>query len=510
MRRRVLSLVVCVAASAAIGAAPAGAAERPAAAPVPDLDWRDCDGGFQCATAEVPRDYARPGGAKLRLALVRRPAIDREHRIGSLFLNPGGPGSSGIDFVREAPPIAFQLLPRFDWIGFDPRGVGASEPAVDCDEPAEPFEPMTPDTFDLRTLLQRGRALSRLCLNRDPAFLASLTTANSARDLDLLRAAVGDKRLSYVGLSWGGMLGETYSSLFPGRARALVLDSPVDGDVWLNQPFDAATEQIVGFEASLDRFFAACAGDRATCRFGAGRAPEDAFDELLARLDATPLDLGDGRSIDGHDLRGIAFESMYSKRFWPPLAAALAAAEAGDGALLRDLADTVMGEGYDLLYDVFSTYISVERRYPRRTAPYLQYAEHVFALSPHFAFGAYETISERFWPVQPRGAFYGPYSHAAKATPALVMHTTNDPATPYEWGRRVVRDLGNARLLTYRGDGHGVVTDLNPCVLAALVPYLEDRTLPPAGAACDQDVPFGAQAAAAAGTVEANVRWRAR
>ena len=130
--------------------------------------------------------------------------------------------------------------------------------------------------------------------------------------------------------------------------------------------------------------------------------------------------------------------------------------------------------------------------------------------SPHFAFGAYETISERFWPVQPRGAFYGPYSHAAKATPALVMHTTNDPATPYEWGRRVVRDLGNARLLTYRGDGHGVVTDLNPCVLAALVPYLEDRTLPPAGAACDQDVPFGAQAAAAAGTVEANVRWRAR
>ena len=403
------------------------------------------------------------------------PAIDREHRIGSLFLNPGGPGSSGIDFVREAPPIAFQLLPRFDWIGFDPRGVGASEPAVDYDEQAETFEPMTPDTFDLRTLLQRGRALSRLCLNRDPAFLASLTTANRARDLDLLRAAVGDKRLSYVGLSWGGMLGETYSGLFPGRARALVLDSPINRDVWLNEPFDAATEQIVGLEASLDRFFAACAGDRATCRFGASRAPEDAFDKLLARLDATPLDVGDGRSIVGHDLRGIALESMYSKRFWPPLAAALAAAEAGDGALLRDLADTVMGEGYDLLYDVFSTYISVERRYPRRTAPYLRYAEHVFALSPHFAFGAYETISERFWPVQPRGAFYGPYSHAAKATPALVMHTTNDPATPYEWGRRVVRDLGNARLLTYRGDGHGVVTDLNPCVLAALVPYLKSH-----------------------------------
>jgi pimeloyl-ACP methyl ester carboxylesterase len=305
---------------------------------IPSLQWRNCDDGFQCATAEVPRDYARPHGAKVQLALVRRPALDQEHRIGSLFLNPGGPGRSAINFVREAPPIAFQILSKFDWIGFDPRGVGASKPAVDCDELPEPIELMSPDTFDLHTLLQRGRALARLCQNRDPAFL-----------------------------------GETYASLFPGRARALVLDSPVDGDVWLNRPFHAAGEQSVGYEASLDRFFAACAADREACRFGLDAdTPEDAFDDLVARLDETPIDLGDGRTLDGQDLLTITSENLNAKRNWPRLAAGLAAAEAGDVEALRDFGDDVASEGYDLLYDVFSTYLSVERRYPRRLRPYLE------------------------------------------------------------------------------------------------------------------------------------------
>jgi pimeloyl-ACP methyl ester carboxylesterase len=482
--------------AALLAAAPtAGASDL-----TPSLHWRDCDDGFQCATAEVPRDYARPHGPKVRLALVRRPALDQEHRIGSLFLNPGGPGSSAIAFVREAPPIAFQILSKFDWIGFDPRGVGASKPAVDCDELPEPIELMSPDTFDLHTLLQRGRALGRLCLNRDPAFLASLTTANAARDLDLLRAAVGDKKLSYLGLSWGGMLGETYASLFPGRARALVLDSPVDGDVWLNRPFHAAGEQSVGYEASLDRFFAACIAHREACRFGLDAdTPEDAFDDLVARLNETPIDLGDGRTLDGQDLLTITSENLNAKRNWPALATALAAAEAGDAEALRDFGDDVMGEGFDLLYDVFSTYLSVERRYPRRLRPYLENAEHQFTVSPHFAFGDYEKVSELFWPIEPRGAYYGPYRHEPTATPALVLHTTNDPATPYRWGKRVVRDLGNARLLTYRGDGHGVVTDLNPCIIAALVAYMDDLELPPQRASCKQDVAFGARAARASG-----------
>jgi pimeloyl-ACP methyl ester carboxylesterase len=510
LRRSGRALLLAVALGAS-GAAPASAADAttPGGAPVPRLDWRDCDDGFQCATAEVPLDYARPNGAKVSLAVIRRPAVDQAHRIGSLFLNPGGPGGSAVDFVREVPPVAFQLVSKFDVVGFDPRGVGASRPAVDCDEESDPAAPMTPDTFDRQTLLARARTLARLCLNRDRAFLASLTTANAARDLDLMRAAVGDRKLSFLGFSWGGMLGETYASLFPGRARALVLDSPVDGDVWLNRPFDAAREQIIGFEASLDRFLAACAAAGEACGFG-GKQPEDALDALIARLDETPLDVGDGRAIDGQDLRTIISESLYAKRFWGPLAAALVAAEEGDGAALGELADVVMGPGYDLLYDAFNTYLSVERRHPRRLAPYLENAEHDFALSPHFAFGTYEMASELFWPVKARGAFYGPYRHADRATPALVIHSTHDPATPYRWGKRVVRDLGNARLLTYRGDGHGVITGLSPCVASALVAYLEDGKLPPPGAVCEQDLdPFAARAA---GTTQSlrGLRWRAR
>ncbi len=312
LRTCLVTAFVLAVALLAPAVAPAAERTTPEGVAVPELDWRDCDDGFECATAAVPRDYARPWGPKVRLALIRRPAVDQENRIGSLFLNPGGPGGSGVEFVRTAPPPAFQLVSKFDVVGFDPRGVGGSEPAVDCDEPTEGYEPMTPDTFDLRTLLQRGRTLSRLCQNRSEGFLASLTTANVARDLDLLRAAVGDRQLSYLGVSYGGLIGETYASLFPGRARALVLDSPVDGDVWLNHPFEAAEEQLVGFEASLDRFFAACAAAPDTCRFGAGSpgAPEDAFDALLARLDETPLDLGDGRTVDGDLLRAVTIELL--------------------------------------------------------------------------------------------------------------------------------------------------------------------------------------------------------
>jgi pimeloyl-ACP methyl ester carboxylesterase len=421
----------------------------PAASASTKLDWHDCDDGFQCATAVLPQDYSKPHGPKVRLAVVKHPAVDQEHRIGSLFLNPGGPGASGIEFVRTAPPVAFQLLSRFDWIGWDPRGVGASEPAIDCDE-AE-FEPMTPDTFDLHTLLQRGRKISRLCLNRDRDFLASVNTGNAARDLDQLRAAVGDKKLNYIGISWGGMLGETYTSMFPGRTRALLLDSPGDSDVWLNRPLQASIDQTAGFEQSLQRFFTWSG------------ITEEEYDALLAH------------AANADDIRALVLSILPLRFFWPELAAALrdpsAVPPAGDGGRLLD---------------VFDTQLSVERRYPRRLAPYLDAAELAFTIAPHFAPSSYEAVSELFWPVHARGAFYGPYRHPKAATPALVLHTTHDPASPYAWGKKVVRDLGNARLLTYNGDGHGVVTQLNPCVLSALTAYLDDLELPPPGASCDQ------------------------
>ena len=487
-----------------------GAPERvtPEGVPVPALDWRPCHDGFECASAPLPRDYRRPHGAKVRLGLVRHPAVDPGRRIGTLFFNPGGPGAVAAEIVDRVSPSVYQALSRFDVVAFEQRGVGASEPAIDCHELPRPYAPMTPDSFDLPELLRRARRLAELCLNRDPAFLASVNTGNVARDLDVLRAAVGDERLSYLGVSYGGMIGETYASLFPGRARALVLDSPVDADVWLNRPLDAITEQDVSAEGSLDRFFVACAADQATCRFG-GDDPERAYDDLLARLDADPLPAGAGSTIDGNELRTVTHAALHSKRFWRPLAAALSGLQAGDASALLALRSEVIGAGDDLLLDVLETYTSVERRYPRRIHRYLDFAGREFAVAPHFAtsfLGAFEEVRHQFWPVKARGAFYGPFRNPPSATPVLVLHTTHDPATPYAWGRRVVRQLGNARLLTVHGDGHGILTQLNVCALLAVIPYLDHGELPPSGATCEQDVPFADSPASAAGRRLARAR----
>jgi pimeloyl-ACP methyl ester carboxylesterase len=431
-----------------------------------DLHWRDCDGGFQCATAKVPLDYAKPHGRTVRLAVIKHPALDQEHRIGSLFLNPGGPGGSGIEFVRTAPPPAFGLLARFDWIGWDPRGVGDSRPDIDCD--SVPFEPMTPATLDIPRLLQTSRDRARGCLNGDPRFLASVNTGNAARDLDRLRAAVGDAKLNYIGISWGGVLGETYASLFPGRARALLLDSPGDADVWLNDELQAGEDQTVGFERSLDRFLAATG------------ISEASYDALIARLDAAPL-----AGVDGDDVLAFTLASLYAKVYWPQLERVLRAAEAGDADGVRDIAG--YSDAVDEQLDVFRTYLYVERKHPRHLRTYLAAAERLFALAPHFAFGAYEAADDLFWPVRPRGAYYGPFRNPKHASPVLVMHTTHDPASPYAWGQHVVRDLGNARLLTVNGDGHGVIPTFNPCALGAMAAYLNDLQLPPEGASCDQE-----------------------
>jgi pimeloyl-ACP methyl ester carboxylesterase len=301
--------------------------------------------------------------------------------------------------------------------------------------------------------------------------------------MDVLRAAVGDERLSYFGMSWGGMVGEMYASLFPGRARALLLDSPGDADVWLNRPLQANREQDVSFEAVLGRFFTDCATHQGRCGFG-GEDPEEAFDALVQQLDAAPLDLGDGLLLDGVHLTGLVTSLLPIKSFWQLLGRSLAEAQSGETRLLRQLADAQIGA--DREFDILRTYDFVERRFPRRLAPYLENAEHVFALAPHFALFEYESVQNLFWPIDPRGGFYGPFRNSASATPALVVHSTHDPNTPYAWGKRVVRDLGNARLLTFHGDGHTVIPQFSGCVLGHVAAYFDDGVVPPAGASCTQ------------------------
>lgn len=464
------------------------------------LDWRSCDDGFECATATVPLDYREPWGSMLRIGVIRHEAIEPSRRLGSLFVNPGGPGGSGVDLVRaEAEGGLAPLNRRFDLIGFDPRGVGASQPAVRCltDEEAKAqFSPPypRPATVDLGVAVQWASIWVNRCLARNGAALQYLSTANVARDLDRLRAAVGDQTLTYVGFSYGTLLGATYAALFPDHVGALVLDGPVDPEVWLNRPLEATQEQLAGFERALHRFFVACARGK-ICRYGEDD-PEEAFDRLVAQLDQQPIFADppyDRRPVTGDTTLVAAAYAMDSKASWPLLAGGLLQAERGRGTVLRALADQYWGisaeGGYDGFWDRNLVISALDQRFPRRLDAYTGAARHSDAMFPHFGWSSgYLELPWGLYPIQPRGAYKGPFHMPAASPPALVIGTTYDPSTPYAWAKRLTAQLGNARLLTLVGDGHTAFLNYSTCVVSAVTEYVERLVLPADGTRCRQDL----------------------
>jgi pimeloyl-ACP methyl ester carboxylesterase len=500
-----MALLVGSAASRSAGAPAQPAPNGRGGPPVPTLDWTDCGDGFQCATAVVPLDYQHPRGQTIELALIRRPAADQANRIGSLFLNPGGPGGSGIAMVRGAPEPAFQAVARFDVVGFDPRGVGASRPAIDCGTEGNPaafiFE--RPDTIDPTAFEAEMRSIGDACLANNSTLLPHMSTANVARDLDLLRAAVGDEQLNYLGFSYGTVIGATYATMFPGRSRAMILDSPVDVQGYYNDPVQNWREQASGFENGLDRFFMHCAAAGPACGFG-GSDPEAAFDGLIARLNRAPLPSPDPATLpplNGDLVIVAATSTLYDRFFYPLFAQALTAAEAGDPGPMYDyLALDDGGVGNDAQIAV----LGVDQRFDRRVDQYFANGEHSYALFDHFWWdGGYSDLLQAVWPVEDRGAFRGDIENPAAANPILIIAVTYDPATPYIAAERLTADLGNARLLTYQADGHGALTSLDPCLWDSFVAYLNDGILPAEGTTCvDPTTPFPSTAARSASTTE--------
>jgi len=464
---------------------------------VPKLVWTDCSGGFQCATAKVPLDYDHPFARMIEIALVRRPAADPANRIGSLFLNPGGPGGSAIEFVRTAPPAAFQLFAQFDVVGFDPRGRGASRPAVlDCgDNPSYVIPIPRTSSIANRAFLDEARSYTETCRKLNREILPHLSTANVARDLDLLRAAVGDAQLNYYGISYGSVIGATYASLFPGRTRAMVLDSPIDVQGYYDNPVKQWREHAAGHEHVLQRFLAACKDSQGRCGFG-GSDPAVALDQLLARLDQEPIrssDPSDVRTLNGDIVRHVFEEILRSRRLWPALAEALAKAEAGDGRMMLEFGDSIPGNA--AVDDFQTAVLAVDQQYGHKPAHYyfdlIERSEREF---PHFWFlSGHWDLVRAIWPANDRDAFRGRIRNPANAAPILVIAMTHDPATPFVQAQRLTADLGNARLLTFDADGHGAGTTFDPCVLEAAVGYVVAGILPPRGAVCvQQGEPFPA------------------
>jgi pimeloyl-ACP methyl ester carboxylesterase len=452
------------------------------------LAWQDCGGGFQCARLLVPFDYARPGGKRFSLPVIRLPAKDPARRVGDLVINPGGPGGSGLDYARGArSEFPSAVLGRFDVVGFDPRGVGGSQPAVSCMTGPELDRylstPETPDNAaQLAAVVQQARFYASRCERNSRALLPYVGTQNAARDLDVLRAALGQSRLTYLGKSYGTYLGTWYAQLFPHRVRALVLDGAVDPDT---PALRADITQAQGFQAAFGSFAAWC---RASSGCPLGQDAAGQLRALLVRANSRPLsqELGTGQVASGALLLNGVAAALYSKSAWPDLKDALVNAFKGDGTVLVQLANLLLERNpdgtYSNLADANTAISCVDRPWPRSLAGWQAAASAAGRVAPLFGQAdVWGNLPCAYWPVPPAPL---PAFKAAGAPPILVVGTTRDPATPYRWARALAGDLSSGVLLGWNGDGHTAYGEGSGCVDTIVNSYLISLKVPRSGTVC--------------------------
>lgn len=449
-----------------------------------ELAWESCAQG-ECAWLTVPLDYEDPSGDTIRLRVARTQASDS--KVGSLVVNPGGPGGSGVGFAEYvAESIAPNVAKAYDIVGFDPRGVGESAP-VECLDDAETSEFIaadgTPDTpEEQEALLALVEDVYAGCVAESADLLEHVGTDSTVRDMDVLRAALGESELDWLGFSYGTYLGARYAEQFPERVGRFVLDGAVDPTLTSDQ---MGVDQAVGFADALSRFAADCV-QYEDCPY-AGEPGEvlAGINDLLARLDATPMNGPDGRVLSQSEGMTAVVYSMYSTLLWPVLREGLSAAEDGDaeGLLaLSDAANSRVGDRYeDNSLDAFFAISCLD--FPVSSGPE-DWAEQDRVRSQ----GAPVPELERAlawssavcsgWPTG-RPASGAPVSAATK-TPILVIGTTHDPATPLKWAQGLARQLDNSFLLTYDGDGHTAydTTSGSACVASIVDDYLLSGNLP--------------------------------
>lgn len=454
------------------------------------IDWRNCGGSFQCATLEVPVDYTKPEGAKLSLALVRLPARDQSKRIGSLLANPGGPGASAIDFVRAWSGILSRdIRDRFDIVTFDPRGVAASSPIV-CHDSLQSLVALdpSPDTSAEWEAARRvSKAFADECKARHASTLPYVGTKNVARDMESLRVALGEEKLTYVGYSYGTVIGAVYADMYPQRVRAFVLDGAVDLSLGFEETI---ATQAVGFERALAAYVADC--DARKCAASADGNTAKAIDDLLAKVENQPLAAPSADRVagPGETLLGI-IEPLYSRFSWNSLTRALSDARKGDGSALVNLADQYLQRepdgSYPNLIEANSAVNYVDEDCPKDPEAYVSMAERLAKRAPHFgASAASSGLACAYWPAKPDPLTV---PKAAGAPPIIVIGTTNDPATPYEWSVAMSEQLETGVLLTHRGEGHTIYAQGDSCIDKAVNAYLLDLTAPAAGTSCGNGAP---------------------
>ncbi|NYE41539.1 alpha/beta hydrolase [Streptomyces fulvorobeus] len=457
------------------------------------LSWRECGvEGFQCTTMKAPLDYARPEDGNIKLAVSRKKATGPGKRIGSLLVNPGGPGGSAIGYLQGYAAIGYPapVRARYDMVAIDPRGVARSEP-VECltgkEMDAYTQVDQTPDdAAEVTGLSAAFKKFANGCEKRSARILPHVSTVETARDMDVLRSLLGDEKLHYVGASYGTFLGATYADLFPDRAGRLVLDGAMDPSL---PAVDINRDQTAGFEAAFQSFATDCV-KKEDCPLGTTTtdAAGAALKQLFADLDAKPVPTGESRKLTESLATTGVIAAMYDEAAWPQLREALAGAGRSDGSGLLALADSYYerepnGSYANLMFanaavncldlpPAFGTPAAVEK-----AVPAFEEASPVFGRG--FAWAALNCGS---WPTGPTGT---PHRTEAKgAAPIVVVGTTRDPATPYRWAESLADQLTSGTLLTYKGDGHTAYGRGSDCIDTAINTYLLEGTPPTDGKKC--------------------------
>jgi pimeloyl-ACP methyl ester carboxylesterase len=512
-------LVAVLPAAATASPARSAQAVRSADPAGPSIDWTSCEGlpAFDCATMDVPLDYDKPGGDQISLALIRRPADDPSARIGSLLVNPGGPGGSGVGFVAGLGDFLFtpEVRASFDLIGFDPRGIAGST-QLQCFETAEDqLAVLAPMAFPVTRAeeerwIDGHRAVSKACEKRGGPIIDHMSTGNVARDMDQIRTALGEDKLSFVGYSYGSMIGSTYANMFPTKVRAVVIDGVIDPISWTTGrgdqaetiPIDGRLESEQGAFETFKQFLALCDAGGTTCAFSDGD-PRERFDELAAQLLRDPAELPDGAggtfTFTYADLVAITLGALYSSEVWPDLAAFLADLEAevnpaGAAAALQRLGHRVTGrdEQYWQVYEGFSGVACSDSDNPDDESAWAKVARRADEKWPYFGriwnWGSSICAS---WPGVDKDRYTGPWDQRT-AAPVLVVGSRYDPATRYQDAVSTADILGRARLLTVRSWGHTSLFT-STCADDATADYLLTGDLPAPGTVCEADtVPFAA------------------
>jgi pimeloyl-ACP methyl ester carboxylesterase len=455
------------------------------------LTWTSCGNGFQCTTATAPMNWADPAQDSIELALVRQPATGTKK--GSLLVNPGGPGGSGYDFILDSVDYATdeRLQQNFDIVGFDPRGVGRSTPVTCYDDP-KAFDKWMYEIIPgevgsdqwIKDVEADNAKFGADCLKFTGPGLQFVDTVSAARDLDLMRAILGDEKLNYLGYSYGTFLGATYADLYPQKTGRLVLDGAIDP---ATSEFEVTITQAKGFDDALRAYLTDCVA-RQGCPFDDVDEAMVQIAGMFSALDASPLKGSDGRLLGVDTMFAATILPLYSQENWPYLDQLFDEVARGETDTAFLLADAYNERNPDGTYDSNSTeaFIAIncmdysgdpDVATMRDEAVKLAAAAPVFG--PWMAYGGTSCVG---WPF-PTSGTRGPIEAKGSAD-ILVVGTSNDPATPYVWAKALANELENGHLVSYDGEGHTAYNKSNSCVDDTVDNYFIDGTVPASDPDC--------------------------